>query len=162
VVMDDGFTSLFRQEYPRLVTLGLALTGNRATACDLAQETLTRAYRSWDRVEACEVPGAWLRRVLINLAVDVRRKDCHEQVALLRLEPKVAGEIEEAGGEWWLAVRALPVRERLAVVLYYVEDYSVGEVAAVMEIAAGTVRAMLAKAREKLAVALAAQEDVVR
>ena len=59
-------------------------------------------------------------------------------------------------------MRALPVRERLAITLYYVEDYSVGEVAAVMEIAAGTVRATLAQARQKLAVALASQEDVVR
>ena len=157
----EGFTSMFRREYPRLVALGLALTGNRATACDLAQETLARAYRSWDRVETYELPGAWLRRVLINLAVDVRRKDRTEQAALARLGPQARDGIEGVGGEWWAAVRALPVRERLAVTLYYVEDYSIGEVAAVMEIAAGTVRATLAQARKKLAVALAAQEDVV-
>ena len=41
------------------------------------------------------------------------------------------------------------------------EDYSVGEIAAVMEIANGTVRATLAQARKKLAVALAAHEEVV-
>ena len=158
----EGFTSMFRREHPRLVALGLALTGNRATACDLAQETLARAYRTWDRVQAYEQPGAWLRRVLINLAVDMRRKECQEQVALARLGPQVTGGFDEAGGgEWWAAVRALPVRERLAITLYYVEDYSVGEIAAVMEIAGGTVRATLAQARKKLAVALDTQKDVV-
>jgi RNA polymerase sigma-70 factor (ECF subfamily) len=162
VVEIEGFTSMFRREYPRLVALGLALTGNRATACDLAQETLARAYRSWDRVETYELPAAWLRRVLINLAVDVHRKACQEQATLARVGPQVAEGIDGGGGEWWTAVRALPVRERLAITLYYVEDYSIGEVAAVMEIAAGTVRATLAQAREKLAVALASQEDVVR
>jgi RNA polymerase sigma-70 factor (ECF subfamily) len=155
------FTSMFRREYPRLVALGLALTGNRATACDLAQETLARAYRSWDRVETYELPAAWLRRVLINLAVDVRRKAHQEQAALARVGPQVTAGIEGNGGEWWTAVRALPVRERLAITLYYVEDYSIGEVAVVMEIAAGTVRATLAQARQKLALALAPQEDVV-
>jgi RNA polymerase sigma factor (sigma-70 family) len=157
----EGFTSMFRREYPRLVALGLALTGNRATACDLAQETLARAYRSWDRVETYELPAAWLRRVLINLAVDGHRKDQHEQAALARVVPQVTAEIDGGGGEWWAAVRALPVREKLAITLYYVDDYSIGEVAAVMEIAAGTVRATLAQARHKLGVALAPQEDVV-
>jgi DNA-directed RNA polymerase specialized sigma24 family protein len=158
----DGFTSMFRREHPRLVALGLALTGNRETALELAQETLARAYRSWDRVEQYEAPAAWLRRVLINLAVDVSRKVQREQAALARLAPvNPAGGVEGVGGEWWAAVRALPVRERLAITLYYVEDFSVGEVAAVMEIAAGTVRATLAQARKKLAVALEAQEGVV-
>jgi DNA-directed RNA polymerase specialized sigma24 family protein len=49
----------------------------------------------------------------------------------------------------------------LAVTLYYLDDCSVSEVAAVMEVAVGTVRATLAQARQKLAVALAVQEDVV-
>jgi len=162
VVEIEGFTSMFRREYPRLVALGLALTGNRSTACDLAQETLTRAYRSWDRVETYDLPAAWLRRVLINLAVDVRRKAHHEQAAMARLGPQITEGIDGDGGEWWAAVRALPVRERLAITLYYVEDCSIGEVAAVMEIAAGTVRSTLAQARQKLAVALATQEDVVQ
>jgi RNA polymerase sigma-70 factor (ECF subfamily) len=157
----EGFTSMFRREYPRLVALGLALTGNQATACDLAQETLSRAYRSWERVETYELPSAWLRRVLINLAVDGRRKAHHEQVALARVGPPVTRGIDDGGGDWWAAVRALPVRERLAITLYYVEDYSIGEVAAVMEIAPGTVRATLAQARQKLGVTLAPQEDVV-
>jgi DNA-directed RNA polymerase specialized sigma24 family protein len=161
VVEVEGFTSMFRREYPRLVALGLALTGNGATACDLAQETLARAYRSWERVEVYELPGAWLRRVLIHLAVDLRRKDEAELVAWSRHGSQVTHGVEVIGGEWWAAVRALPVRERSAIVLYYVEDYSVGEVAAVMEVAAGTVRATLAQARRKLAVALAPQEDVV-
>ena len=158
----EGFASMFRREYPRLVALGLALTGNRAAACDLAQETLARAYRSWDRVETYELPAAWLRRVLINLAVDGRRKAHQERAALARVGPQVMEGNDWGGGEWWTAVRALPIRERLAITLYYVEDYSIGEVAAVMEIAAGTVRATLAQARQKLAVALASQEDVVR
>jgi RNA polymerase sigma factor (sigma-70 family) len=153
---------MFSREHPRLVALGLALTGNRATACDLAQETLARAYRTWDRVQAYEQPGAWLRRVLINLAVDMRRKECQEQVALARLGPQATeGFDQDGGGEWWAAVRALPVRERLAITLYYLEDYSVGEIAAVMDIARGTVRATLAQARKKLAVALDTHKDVV-
>ena len=153
---------MFRREHPRLVAPGLALTGDRESACDLAQETLARAYRSWDRVEQYELPAAWLRRVLINLAVDVHRKAETEQAALIRVRPReIVDGTDGVGGEWWAAVRALPFRERLAITLYYVEDYSIGEIAAVMEIASGTVRATLAKARKKLAVALAPQEDVV-
>jgi RNA polymerase sigma-70 factor (ECF subfamily) len=161
VVEVDSYTSMFRREHPRLVALGLALTGNRETACDLAQETLARAYRSWDRVEKYELPAAWLRRVLINLAVDVHRKSRKERAALTRVRPREITDGMEVGGEWWAAVRALPVRERLAITLYYVEDYSVGDIASVMQIAAGTVRATLAQARQKLAAAVALREEVV-
>ncbi len=114
----EAFTSMFGREYPRLVALGLALTGNRATACDLAQETLARAYRSWDRVETYELPAAWLRRVLINLAIDVSRKAHQEKAALARVGPQATDGIDGGGGEWWATVRALPVRERLAITLY--------------------------------------------
>ena len=48
-------------------------------------------------------------------------------------------------------MRALPDRQRAVVVLHYVEDRSVFDVAAVLGIAEGTVKATLAKARRTLA-----------
>ena len=52
---------------------------------------------------------------------------------------------------WWSAVRALPDRQRAAVVLHYLEDRPLTEVALALGIAVGTVKATLSKARTTLA-----------
>lgn len=53
--------------------------------------------------------------------------------------------------DFWRAVRALPQRQAQAVALYYLEDLSIQQTAAVLDCAEGTVRAHLAKARRSLA-----------
>ena len=46
----NDFEAFFRAEHPRLVAIGLALTGDREAGRDLAAEALSRAHRSWPRV----------------------------------------------------------------------------------------------------------------
>jgi RNA polymerase sigma-70 factor (ECF subfamily) len=53
--------------------------------------------------------------------------------------------------EFWRVVRALPQRQAQAVALYYLEDLSIRQIAAVLGCAEGTVKAHLAKARKALA-----------
>lgn len=147
----SGFETFFRESHPKLVALGLAWSGDRQTALDVAQEALARAYGAWNRIADLDAPGAWVRRVAINLLIDQRR----DQQRRLRLVSQMATDevhVDEtsADGAWWQAVRALPERERAAVTLHYIEDLSVGEVAAILEIAPGTVKATLAHARQKL------------
>jgi RNA polymerase sigma-70 factor (ECF subfamily) len=145
----DGF---FRAEYPKLVAIGRAMTGDHDTACELAQETLVRCLRGWSRVGTLDVPGAWARRVLINLAIDThRRRDRERRGAARTRVDDVSSFDDPVIDGWWTAVRALPDRQRAAVVLHYVEDRSVREVADVLGVAEGTVKASLAKARATLA-----------
>jgi DNA-directed RNA polymerase specialized sigma24 family protein len=82
MVTKPGFEDLYRIEQPKLVALGLALSGDRDTALELAQETLLKAFSNWAVVSAYDIPGAWLRRVLINLATDTNRKRDNESRAL--------------------------------------------------------------------------------
>ncbi len=148
----QDYDDFFRVEYPKLVAVALGLTGNHDTACELAQEALLRCHRSWPQVSSMDVPGAWVRRVLINLATDL-----HRSVQRGRRAPTWARAddvitfADPAVDGWWTAVRALPDRQRAVVVLHYLEDRSVMDVAEVMGIAEGTVKATLAKARRTLA-----------
>lgn len=66
-----NFETLYRQELPTLIALATTMTGSRDVGADLAHEALARAYRDWRTVGCLERPGAWVRRVLINLAIDV-------------------------------------------------------------------------------------------
>ena len=164
VVTDGARTKAFEQfflaEHPKLVALGLAWSGNPDTARELAQESLARALRWWDRVSDLDVPGAWVRRVMINLLIDQRRGERREVLLLDRLDrPDDRDDPAPPDDRWWHAVRALPDRERAAVTLHYLEDLPIAEVAQILEIAPGTVKASLSHARQKLRTALSTSEE---
>jgi RNA polymerase sigma-70 factor (ECF subfamily) len=156
----SSFDALYARELPGLVALGLALTGSRESAKDIAQEALLRAYRDWDRVTALDRPGAWVRRVLINLATDTRRRRTTE----VRAMSQVAAEPAAITGEpeldrFWDLVRALPERQRAAVALRYVDDLAVDDIAAILRVSVGTITKSLFEARRSLAGSLGLEVD---
>lgn len=154
-----GFETFFRAEHPRLVAIGLALTGDREAARDLAAEALSRAHRSWSSLDN---PSAWVRRVITNLAADRGRRLGRERRALSRVAAQstsLVGMNDPVSDGFWAAVRALPERQQAAVVLHYLEDRSVLDVARVLGIAEGTVKATLFKARNTLATTLTPSRD---
>jgi RNA polymerase sigma-70 factor, ECF subfamily len=151
VTVEQDFEELFRRQFPRLVAFGIAMSGSTEVAHDLAQETMSRAHQQWASVSLTDSPEAWLRRVMRNLLVDHHRRAGVERRALERLSRRphtpapVAGESRLAE---WLDV--LPERQRAAVALFYVDDLSIAEIASVLSVAPGTVKATLWKARRSL------------
>jgi RNA polymerase sigma-70 factor (ECF subfamily) len=152
----ERFDAFFRREYPRLVTLARALSGSRAHAEDLAQDAMIVVLRRWDEIARFDNPTAYARRTCANLAVSSRRRRWAEVRALVRLasyrDPLPSmGEDER----FWDEVRALPKREAQVVALYYGCDLPLVEIAELLGIANGTVKAHLSHARDRLASRLA-------
>lgn len=154
------FETCFREQYPKLVALGVGMCGDREVARELAQETMLRAHDRWDQVGEYDAPVAWLRRVMTNLLIDHLRSASVERTAVDRLgarPARPAGE-PDVGPEWAQLVAPLSPAQRAIVTLYYGEDRSVEEIADILEIAVGTVKSGLAKARTRLAAELG-EED---
>lgn len=152
----SGFDAFFTQEYPRIVTLLTAMTGHRMVAEELAQEAMVRAHQRWERIARYDVPAAWLRRVAINLAHNSRARGRSERRALTRMAgERPVWEVElgadDGGDEFWATVRRLPRRQAAAVLLHYLEDRPVTEVASILDCAEGTAKAHLHKGRANLA-----------
>jgi RNA polymerase sigma-70 factor (ECF subfamily) len=155
----DGaaFDAFFLREYRPLVGLLLALTGDLAVAEDLAQEALLRALRRWDRVAGLDKPGAWTRRVAINLALSWRRRRRSERRAVTRVAAAPIAPVPPPDvDQFWAAVRSLPRRQAAAIALRYVDDLSIAEIADVLECAPGTAKAHLHAGRQALAKRLGA------
>lgn len=149
-----AFGDLFADEHPRLVAMVLAMTGDRGLAEDVAQEALARAYHRWDVVGTYERPGAWVRRVAINLTTSARRRRGSERRALARIAGRRAEAVPDATDadtDVWEVVRTLPRRQATALVLYYLADESVASVAEAMGCAEGTAKAHLHQGRAALA-----------
>ena len=154
-----NFERLYRQELSALIALATTMTGNRDIGADLAHEALARAYRDWRTVGSLDRPGAWLRRVVINLAIDAHRRQAREALAFARLDPHpMTASSEAVDVKFWAAVRALPERQHAAITLYYIEDLAVADIAEILGVAAGTVKTSLFMARRSLAVTLGAEE----
>ncbi len=153
------FGEVYDEHVGSTLAVVLALRGVRVGAEDIVQEAFTRAYERWDEVGRMARPDLWVQRVALNLATSRLRRLASEQRALARL----AGRAEvprssafEREQHFWELVRRLPARQARVVALHYAGDLSVKEVAEVVGVAEGTVKAQLHTARNRLAALLAA------
>lgn len=137
--------------------IGGALRGyglDEQTAQDLAQETLIRVCSRWRQVRKLDSPAAWAHRVAINLANShMRRVGAHTRA----LEKSRAGarvgitDVDVADSVTLrAALSRLPVRERQAVVLRFVCDFTVAETASVMDLSAGAVTSLTHRGMKRL------------
>jgi RNA polymerase sigma-70 factor (ECF subfamily) len=162
VVVPPAFDSFYRLEFPRLVDLAYALSGSRMAAEDLVQEAMIAAHRDWARVGVLDKPGAWVRRVVLNLSASHYYRRLAEIRALRRLawlrgEPPA--QLDPDSAEFWNTLRKLPKRQTEAVALHYLDGYSVTEIAEVMGCAESTVKVHLHRARKSLSLLLSLEED---
>ncbi len=163
VTGDGGFEAVYRSEVHALSALAASLVGDPERGAEIAHEALLRAFRSGQKVGHMDRPGAWVRRVTINLAIDATRRRRREARMAPRLLASASPEGSPAGvgvdDPFWHAVRGLPERQRAIVALRYVEDMSLEDIARTLEIAVGTVKSALNAAKATLAFQLGEEED---
>ncbi|SOD73025.1 RNA polymerase sigma-29 (SigE) subunit [Jatrophihabitans sp. GAS493] len=160
-----SWDEVVREHADRVYRLAYRLSGNRADAEDLTQETFVRVFRSLAQYSPGTFEG-WLHRITTNLFLDmVRRRqrirfDALPEDAGERLASNSAGP-EQAYAELHLdpeierALDALPADFRAAVVLCDLEELSYEEIAATLGIKVGTVRSRIHRGRVLLREALA-------
>ena len=68
------FESFFAADYEQVVGLAFVLCGRRVVAEEVAQDAFVQAYRRWSVVSGYDDPGAWVRRVAVNLATSTLRR----------------------------------------------------------------------------------------
>jgi RNA polymerase sigma factor (sigma-70 family) len=148
-----SFDDFYRSEHRHVLGLAFVLTGNQWVAEDTAQDAFTAAFRNWRSIVAYDSPGAWVRRVTCNRAASVLRRRVREAKALMRLagRTQTSIELDEGDEAFWHAVRRLPPRQAQAVALYYLEDYSVRDIAEVLDCSEGSVKTHLSRARAAVA-----------
>lgn len=161
---DAGFRHFYEREIANVLAYLIATTGDRCVAEELAQETFARAYRDWDDIQHYDNPGGWAHRVAHNLAMSRFRRIGAEARAILRLRgmrrtdaPQVGPQPQDEG--FWSEVRRLPERQAQAVVLHYLEDRSVAEIAQIMGCAENTAKVHLHRGRRRLAERLQLELD---
>jgi len=150
-----AFERLYRMHIDRVYGLCLRMTGNVAEAEDCAQEAFIQAWNKLDKFRGDSAFSTWLHRIAVNSVLGRARKSKREQDRIqVAFEQSSAPASEADNGELRDlsdAVDRLPEGARHVFVLHAVYGYSHEETGAMLEIAAGTSKAQLHRARRLLA-----------
>jgi RNA polymerase sigma-70 factor (sigma-E family) len=144
---------------PSVLRFAAVLTGDRGLAEDVVQEVLIRAHRHWGRISRLDRPDTYIKRMVVNEYITVRRKSWRllpsGQATDVdhRVTPDYAGYHAERDA-LLTELGKLPARQRTVLVLRYYEGLSDTEIAEVLGCRPGTVRGYIARALAALRVEL--------
>lgn len=129
--------------------------GDAASADDLAQEALVSAYVASGTFRGASSFRTWVFRIAYHCFIDRlrARKIRTEPLDTFSEETLPAPDLSDGGFRHealYQALRQLPDKERAALLLFYMEDRPVKEIASILEIPAGSVRAYLTRGRRHI------------
>lgn len=139
---------VFRRRCTAFARALAAVTGTPEAGADAVQEGFARALARRDQFRSEGSLEAWVWRIAIRAALEVRARETHVP-AFDALDPSLPEPARDP--ELAEALRSLPPRRRLVVFLHYLADLSYAEIAQICGISEGTVGATLTQARDKLA-----------
>lgn len=155
----DAFEEFVRGRSAHLFRLALALSGwNEVAAQDLLQIALERAYRRRRQLFRDAAAEPYVRRVLVNAAIDWRRglRRRGEQPLAADAADLADLIVEDRTGQvadrdlLVRALKGLPPRQRAVLVMRYWEDLTDAQIAAALNCSAGTVRSQASRALARL------------
>ena len=147
--------------------LAFHLLGDRDEALDLSQEVFLRVFRTLSRFRGQSALRTWIYRIVVNQArnrqrwwrrrrqtdlvsLDDHLKRCGEMEATSEVLPDRLLASKETAARIWAAMERLPFDQRTALVLREVDGLRYEEIAFSLDVAVGTVKSRLTRARQAL------------
>lgn len=146
---------LYEEHYPQMMGVCLRYANNEQDSLDILQEGFIKVFRNISKYQAGTTLNAWIRRIMVNTAIDYYRKNKRRRTEDLDtaydIKTSDADAISQCTEKEILAaVQLLTPAYRTVFNLYVIEGYSHKEIADLMEITESTSRSNLVKSRMKL------------
>jgi RNA polymerase sigma factor (sigma-70 family) len=155
ITSEEEFRLLFDASFSSVVRTVHRITGDRAVAEEVAQEAFIQLHLHWRKVRRYEAPTMWVRRVAIRKAQRERHRIWRRsEVERSTIRAAVVDAPPDPGDPVRAAVQTLPFKQRAVVVLFYLEDRPMDEVARLLDCSVSSGWSLLHVARKKLAVLL--------
>jgi RNA polymerase sigma-70 factor (sigma-E family) len=149
---DEAVTRLFRAHYRTLVRLAALLTGDPGRAEELAQDAYVELHVRWRQLRDTDKALAYLRQSVVNRSRStLRHRQVSQRYAQSQPPPPAVPSAEHGALEllehagMLEALRALPRRQREALILRYYLDLSEAEIAEAMGVSRGAVKSHSAR-----------------
>ena len=158
----QAFNRLVKRWQPKLLRHAYRLAGDHDRARDIVQDAWADIVKGLPSLKDAGLFPAWAYRIVTRRAADsIRRLQKQRRTNdIAAAAPAPENDTEEAldrglaTAPLAAAIAALPLGQRTTIALHYQEDLSVAEIAAALEVPAGTVKTRLMHARRKLRAAL--------
>src|SRR3954471_25062249 len=169
-----AFDVLIRRYQRQAVAVSYRLLGNSSDALEVTQDAFLKAFTSLESLQKPEAFGGWLMRIVSNLSLNYRRsRKTRASVQLNEVISQQGGETTEShgGGSEWMASSADPVRglegrelgaklkealaqlpekQRLALVMFTIDEMPQKQVAEALECSVEAVKWHVFQGRKKL------------
>jgi RNA polymerase sigma-70 factor, ECF subfamily len=156
---DAAFEQLFHRYHERAYSIAFRVTGSRADALDVVQESFALVFRKLHGFKGNSLFSTWLFRIVVNCSIDLRRRSrsamrprllgddlLEAEVVDEQLGPRDLAVQEELGCQVQEAISQLSPKLRVVLALRYLEGMSYEDLAATLELSLGTVKSRLARA----------------
>ncbi len=146
---------LYEEHYPSMMGVCLRYSNNEQDALDILHEGFIKVFRNISKYQVGTSLSAWIRRIMVNTAIDYYRKNIRRRTEDLDMAFDVRSPDADAVSqcsekEILEAVQLLTPAYRTVFNLYIIEGYSHKEIASDLGITESTSRSNLVKARSKL------------
>jgi RNA polymerase sigma-70 factor (ECF subfamily) len=154
-VIDIEFEVFFRDRYDEVRRALTVAFADPRLAEDCAQEAFVRAFVRWKRIRRMESPAGWVYVVATNVAR--KRRPWPSEATIAPVDDLADAVVDRATIAQ--GIQQLPDRQRIAIVLRYLVDLPVADVATAMGCATGTVKSTLHAGLARLRVTLDESEE---
>ncbi|MEV8375939.1 SigE family RNA polymerase sigma factor [Kribbella sp. NPDC056861] len=145
---DAAFEAYFAARADAMRGTAYLLCGDWHRAEDLVQQTFTKIYLAWRRIQRHEVMDSYTRQTLVRTFLSERRRGWFRNESVgssLRDQAAPSADLAEDRLVLLEALVKVPPRQRAVLVLRYWEDQSVEQTAALLDCSAGTVKSQAAR-----------------
>ena len=153
----EAHYQLYKLYSRAMFNVGYRITKSEEEAEDVLQEAFVSAFRNLDRYRGDSTFGAWLKRIVINKAINVLQKkkhemlpDDHDQWDVADEEPIAEYREDLTVDRVKKAIEQLPDGYRTVLSLYLLEGYDHQEIGEIMGITESTSKSQLNRAKNKL------------
>jgi len=171
---EEHFEQLYAELLPLVYYRSLVLVNDRDDAQKVTQACFVHLYKHIGELKNTEYFLAWLNAVITSACRGVMQSRRREQDISVELgkdmladllggnesfAPDEALEAHEADERVWAAIQGLTQKQKEAILLYYIEGLSVGDIAGVLGLSYTAAKSRLFKARKRLLVLLTEDEQ---
>lgn len=152
----NAFGDLVMEAELSLYRVAKSILQNDDDCADAISEAVAKAFERLHTLREDKYAKTWLIRILINECFSIRRYaqryicSGEEQELETMLENNKNASEEADYSMLYTAIRRLPAKNRLVIVLYYLEGYSVREIADLLHMGESAVKTRMSRARKEM------------
>ena len=144
----DAFDRLMRTQLQKMYRIAIAMLQNEEDAADAIQETVLKCWQKIGQLRNDKYFETWLVRILINQCNDILKG--RKKIVYVEDIPEIVHEDDYFTNEWKEMLNGLNENYRVVIELYYVDGFSIKEIARMLHITEVNVRSRMLRGRKQL------------